>query len=112
MKIRSKIITVDTINPLNSKIEVILGYFRVTSESECQTLFKLFKTHKNASFHLSKENRMILCGSDISLSAFNQSISRLIKKGLIRKVDGKNYCLNPVFADIDTVDQVCFRFNS
>lgn len=111
MKIRSKVITITTTDPLKSKIEVISAYFNVTSDSESNTLYLLYKAHQNAPFYLSKANRELICSSVISISAFNQSISRLIKKDLIRKIDGKNYCLNPVFADIDTVEQISFRFN-
>lgn len=107
---KSKVITLITNNALLTKIEIVCGYYKITSESEINTIYSIFKAYNNAHFYLGKHTRIELCQPiNLSVSAFNQSIHRLIKKDLIRKIDGKNHCLNPIFADIDIVDQVSFR---
>lgn len=91
-------------------VKILAWRFGITSDSELAVLSAFVSYGLFAPFDLDKHLRGVVL-SDLGMrdNTLSVAVSRLVKKDCIKKA-GKSFYLNPAFANLNEIDQICFRF--
>lgn len=111
-----------------SKITLLANQLNIHSQLELTLIYTIHKIYKNNPLqnnHKTQQNLQLdiiqiiqqhannhcFVKKEPTISAINNAIWKIIKKGGLIEIDGL-YVLNSCFKDIDQVEQIVFRFNN
>jgi hypothetical protein len=101
---------IEWVGDIDSRIEFCCGIIGVTSAVEIYIIKELFKINSGNMFPIDAETKSIACfKGDISINTFNTSLSRLMTKKAVMKLD-RTYKLHPIFIDLHKTDSITIKW--